>query len=268
LKSALKAFEPNRKMVHNTCNAHAARDLVPVIGVMSTMISSPSSNIYDLLKDEANPNKRKPNPTPGKTQLSNEDKQRKRQEEEEQKKLEAALASQHQEESVAEGFLVASTAGANKQNNRLNRAECMFFVFFVALLTSQGTPRRPKARIWPKPKLLRRRNLEETKREIMMDLLKTLIRNETQNNLRRLNNLLVDVDQRLVANLISTLNLESRESMLTFLSFHSGSILMRRPENKRGGGGKHNYGQITYAMVFFLSFPLMYFFFSFSHPVM
>lgn len=93
------------------------------------MISSPTSNLFELLQDEANP-KRKANPNKpaGKNQLSTADQQRKRQEEEDQKKIDAALASQHQEEAVAEGFVVAQTTSSNKQNTRLSRLECMSFV--------------------------------------------------------------------------------------------------------------------------------------------
>jgi hypothetical protein len=105
---------------------------VPVIGVMSTMISSPTSNLFDLLKEEPKPAKGKAaKPTPAKNQLSNEEKQRKRQEEDEQKKLEAALASQHQEEAQAEGFTLANASKDNKQNTRLSRVECMCSYFFI-----------------------------------------------------------------------------------------------------------------------------------------
>jgi hypothetical protein len=108
--------------------------------LMSTMISSPTNNLFDLLKDDAKSNKAKQAnakaTTPGKRVPTPEERARARQEEDaqrnEQKKLEAALASQHEEEAVAEGFLVASaTSGKDKQNSsKLSRTECIFYYFF------------------------------------------------------------------------------------------------------------------------------------------
>jgi len=99
--------------------------------VMATNYSSPTANLFDLLKPEDDKKGKQPTKQPvakpGK-RMTPEEKSREEAEKQRQvnesKKMEAALVNQHEEETIAQGFTTANTAGkANAKASHLSRAE-------------------------------------------------------------------------------------------------------------------------------------------------
>jgi len=99
---------------------------------MATNYSSPTANLFDLLKPEDDKKGKQPTKQPAAKQpakrLTPEEKSRQeaeRQRQANEKKMEAALANQHDEETTAQGFTTAPTASgkATKAGSHLSRAE-------------------------------------------------------------------------------------------------------------------------------------------------
>jgi len=168
--------------------------------------SSPTLNLYELLKEDATKPPKGPKTDTSKTvgkKLTPSEKQRIRQEEEaeklkasEQKKMDEALVTKHHEESIAQGFMVKETANSpNKANNKLSRSEW-------EAKKAKGEP------LTDNPKEVHQKKQFE-KNE-----------NQHQPNTRGPK--------------------PGRE-----LDRHSQSTTGRKPETKRQGGGKYNVGKDT-----------------------